>query len=388
MSDDLVSFKWTVQKGGYICVERFFAPWEPPAISRGDLLKTGGELLKFYDKQTDWYAQTLDYSTERARNEARDEALRQFGNSFSIPSSIEECITETGDDPGTVHVYVPLREHTGLFRTLAGTEPTTQGILEFAGIYGLLGIAGAEPVREWAGEISRLRRCVDLWDSTRGRDLAKLQMIIEWLKPDLVVYNPRAHCTMLNLPVPQEQQRTLDLFEPATETDGIPTPIYRSHFMTGMPSIRINVEQIQPVRRGDRIRPALAYLQEQVNTNLRRFGGTARTAWNRDFTRLSLRIVPRNLIGALWFQFARSMEGASDYRQCQVCQKWYEVSPDAARTDRVFCSDACRFRAYRKRQAQARELHKAGKSVEEIAAELNAEIQTIKGWVSKPALKR
>ena len=44
-------------------------------------------------------------------------------------------------------------------------------------------------------------------------------------------------------------------------------------------------------------------------------------------------------------------------RQCLQCGTWFEISPRAARTDRVFCSDACRFKAYRERQSRARRMH-------------------------------
>ena len=56
----------------------------------------------------------------------------------------------------------------------------------------------------------------------------------------------------------------------------------------------------------------------------------------------------------------------------------FEVSGDKGAK---FCKNACRFKAYRSRQAQAKQFAKAGMSMSKIAEELNTEVETVKGWI-------
>ena len=57
------------------------------------------------------------------------------------------------------------------------------------------------------------------------------------------------------------------------------------------------------------------------------------------------------------------------------------MSGAASRTDKQFCSNACRSKAYRDRQEQARQMFAAGKTVREIAKALDAKPEAVKGWV-------
>ena len=69
---------------------------------------------------------------------------------------------------------------------------------------------------------------------------------------------------------------------------------------------------------------------------------------------LSTRILPHNLIGALWLQLALAVEQSKSYRQCFECAKWFEVAPGVGRPEKQYCSDACRMRAYRKRKTDGK----------------------------------
>ena len=60
-------------------------------------------------------------------------------------------------------------------------------------------------------------------------------------------------------------------------------------------------------------------------------------------------IVPEDLESALWFQFAQAVSGTQEFIKCVECPSWYEIAPGAGRPEKKFCSDACRMRAYRKR---------------------------------------
>ena len=117
---------------------------------------------------------------------------------------------------------------------------------------------------------------------------------------------------------------------------------------------------------GDPIGPALHCMQSLINEHLHH-RASPRLLWEQSRDRLGLYIVPEGLIGALWLQFARAVERDARFRQCAECTTWFEVSPGRGRTDKQFCSTACRTKAYRKRQAEAARLHGEGQSIEEIA---------------------
>jgi hypothetical protein len=67
-----------------------------------------------------------------------------------------------------------------------------------------------------------------------------------------------------------------------------------------------------------------------------------------------LRFRPRHLLGALWVQLARAVDGNRSFRACQTCGRWFELDPSIARTNRLYHTAACRQKAYRQRVANQR----------------------------------
>jgi len=69
--------------------------------------------------------------------------------------------------------------------------------------------------------------------------------------------------------------------------------------------------------------------------------------------RSRLRAVPENLLGALWLQLARSVDGDIHYRRCgwRPCQNWIEITRtfDGHTKAAKFCCDAHRVYAHKKR---------------------------------------
>ena len=99
------------------------------------------------------------------------------------------------------------------------------------------------------------------------------------------------------------------------------------------------------------IEPALSYIQRVVNHRLK--GSVSpRLLWNRDRSRLGVYVAPGSLLGALWLQFAQAIEHDNNFRRCVECGTWFELTPRTARSDKVYCTNACRTKAYRKRQAE------------------------------------
>lgn len=61
---------------------------------------------------------------------------------------------------------------------------------------------------------------------------------------------------------------------------------------------------------------------------------------------------PENLLAAIWVQFAGAIEGETSFIPCVECSNWIAVAPGSNRPDKIYCSDACKMRAYRKRKAK------------------------------------
>jgi hypothetical protein len=93
--------------------------------------------------------------------------------------------------------------------------------------------------------------------------------------------------------------------------------------------------------------------------------------------------VPSSLIGLLWLQFADAIATNRIFKQCGQCKKWFETTQSSARTDKLYCSQTCRVRAYRTRQAEARDLHALGSTVSELAERFGSEPKTIEAWLGK-----
>jgi hypothetical protein len=261
-----------------------------------------------------------------------------------------------------VRRYSPMDQFPALFRTLADTPLSEDGVVRFANQYGglgvqeqirltrgpklSLGIGESGPV--WMNEIDAMRRAVQMWDAVRHGNTA-------WFQEHVHV-----------------------------EPKG-PEEVWVSYLEEG---VLYHREVIGPdlagfVRPNNVRRPTLLFVQRMINTRLRDHAAP-RLLYDSDQDRLGLHLVPENLLGALWLQFARAVDGNKDYRRCGGgCGRWMEISLDAHRTHRRFCSDACRNKAYRERQAEARRLYIEGLSVEQIAQQLGADFRAVQRWVTR-----
>jgi hypothetical protein len=63
-------------------------------------------------------------------------------------------------------------------------------------------------------------------------------------------------------------------------------------------------------------------------------------------------IRPENLVDALWAQLILKIDGKVNLHACIQCRKWFTLEAGHGRSDKVYCSDACRMRAYRKRKGR------------------------------------
>jgi len=87
----------------------------------------------------------------------------------------------------------------------------------------------------------------------------------------------------------------------------------------------------------------------------------------------------------MWLQFAQEVAGQAQHRPCKVCGKWLTISSDdyGFRSDREFCSAACRQKDYRAKIKEARRLRATGQTVRQIAKRFDTTTDTINNWLAK-----
>jgi hypothetical protein len=64
-----------------------------------------------------------------------------------------------------------------------------------------------------------------------------------------------------------------------------------------------------------------------------------------------LRVIPETLLTALWTQLVLAIDGNLTLRGCVQCRKWFTLEAGRGRSDKQYCSNACRMRAYRERKS-------------------------------------
>jgi hypothetical protein len=291
-----------------------------------------------------WYVNTEGYRWVRTLS-----AQKEFDRGDKEPGQeeYEHFITDLAPRPFTARFYYPLLNR-GLFLRFTNTDPTQEGILAFASEFGLLGtgvrsmifvpkpdddkhkvMVPAESISDWNREIFAMRHALRLWQLVQANDIAQLSRYIQWQIPTGVCYN--SHPDLPRGSHPDAPAHTIFRWI-ATED--------------------VNPELLSVFQHGDPVKPAMYQIQQMINQSLlERI--SPRMLWGADGTRLGLHMVPSGLIGALWLQFAQAITGNKNYRRCGRCENFFEVSPSTARTNRRFCSDACKSKAFRERLLDA-----------------------------------
>lgn len=279
--------------------------------------------------------------------------------------------------------YQPFVDDPALFLAFAALEPAPEQIRDFAAHFGLLGndltqtiadagrpvgdmtvshtvdgreiihhVGRGEPLVAWMQEIRAMREAVGIWRMAEDGDTASLSHHIRWSDDNKAV-----------------------IFE-SDPVRPIEAP-YHSQLLASPDFGAWALECFSP---GDVIGPALLFVQRVINEHLEPRASPL-LSWDVRQQRSRLQVKPGGLIGALWLQFAQAVHGKTEFRSCRECGKWFQIHPDIARTNRAFCSSACRSKAYRKRQDEARRLHAEGLSVADIAARLESNDATVRRWL-------
>jgi hypothetical protein len=286
------------------------------------------------------------------------------------------CVLKPAEVSVRVRQYQPLHDFTGLFRTFAAIlpGPEGEGIIAFANRFGPLGSPPMgfrltapgmdlpqtpdtwDLVGIWLLAIDEMNELVSLWDLVQKGDRSALSQLIQWQGRNQIYYHTWPN-TILGEGGKYGDQHLIF------------SPEHHGQWL----------RQFTP---GDVLMPALVYVQRRVNYWIEA-AASPKLRWDATKARTELVFIPGSLLGALWLQFARAIEGNRSYRQCKECGQWFEVSPETARTSRLFCSGPCRSKAYRGRQERAKELHDKGWSVKKIATELESDIPTVRRWLDK-----
>lgn len=249
------------------------------------------------------------------------------------------------DKTRMVKRYTPLASYPNLYQEFAETPLTQEGITAFANQYGLLSYerdlrklrevkvtetAGywtyAEPLDIWYSEIVAMQRCIELWGYLRLGQDENLARRISWTDDGSVWY------------------KNFDGNEPG-EDEG---DWFRSWI-----ALRNNpgdIEMLKKLEWGELRKPAFVYLQKKVNEHLA--GNLSpRLLWDIAFSGLDLVILPQDLKSAMWLQLAQAIVKQKTVRVCEVCGGHILVTNKfGTRSDKRYCSGACRAKAYRDRK--------------------------------------
>jgi hypothetical protein len=242
-------------------------------------------------------------------------------------------------DPGS-YVYAPLDDEK-LFLKFAALKSNREGIRKFADEYGNLwrtypseivkrksGSYSNEEMHgysllAWKYEIESLRELVELWKNARAARTEQLKKTIAWDGTDTVKYK-----------------------------------LHDSWFVLANANLnQILLERCKPP---NLVKPAMYLLQSQINNRLesmkrqiiprlvwcpgRRINGIARPD---DHLRVIFQ--PKDLLAAIWLQFAQAITEEYRLHKCEGCGEMFQVGKGARRSHTVTCSSKCRKRVSRAR---------------------------------------
>lgn len=187
------------------------------------------------------------------------------------------------------------------------------------GEYYSVGASFGTSLNLWLRKIAEIKSLVDVWESIASGRIKNLGSLISW-KEGAVHY----------------------------------------HFVTPSRSSRkllVQAGEENPFKPGEVLRPARYALQREINDHLSTEDSSREQALTkisymprllRDAdAQLHLAIRPRNLLSAMWLQFAQVVAGAYELRRCSMCSRHFLP----ARNDAVTCSGACRQKKSRKARA-------------------------------------
>jgi hypothetical protein len=281
---------------------------------------------------------------------------------------------ETLIEPGSES----LRLHGALFRDFADADSTPEGLRAFLDEHADLGTPptglsvpkpgtavfvfpydykGEGPDDRAILEKLMMKRCIRLWDMVRRDDRRGLARHIRRFDHPKEKLDWAHYCDFFydsHPELPRHQQA--------------PPPDIRekSKIFLG----NTDPDQVMLANRGD-LRPAArAYIMGVINNRLRDAMSVQVIESPGGKGRMELHYVPRDLLAALWVQFADEVTGGGESARCLICGRWFRRNKHK---DRVYCGDTCNVRACRTR-TRARTMMAEGKTLKQAARALKTRV--------------
>ena len=207
-------------------------------------------------------------------------------------------------------------EVSGLFLKFAQLTPTKESVLEFANLYGWLGvhqdvlvdnaISSAEPLEKWISEWHAMRVAVDLAAAVAGKN-------VKLLKTWLTFYD---------------------------EDDFLQFRHISEHGITRKKITPLNTMS-QYVRKNQWTRAGNIVLHEMINDRLEKMTGIG-VAFDPRLNQLSVQIKMTTLLAGMWMQLANNA-ARNRIARCDACKALIILE----RSNKRMCGEACRSRLYR-----------------------------------------
>ncbi len=286
--------------------------------------------------------------------------------------------------PGQVYEwseYSPLKRE-WLFQEFAEIPQTEDGIRAFADEWGLLGgkadldnpseaallhpqdsggaMIKGEMFEFWRGSIREMNRAVRLWKWVRLGQLESLRKFVYWREAG--EHNIAGWVFHEEHP---ERSSKFPNFVPSTGSF-------------------LDPEEYPELTRDCLAAASLRFVQRWVNKHLE-IRCSPRVLWHVDRKEYVVRMMPHDLLGAFWWQFARAFTGETKPRLCRMCGRLMQIGRGrfGFNESRVFCSAACRQKDHRARVNEAKRLRNEGLGLKAIADRLGTETAVIRNWIHK-----
>ena len=265
-----------------------------------------------------------------------------------------------GCDDDVETVSVTLRD-SALFLRIAAMQPTMEEIVELAKEYGPI---FGDRIFYWEFEVRILKFMVELWQSVVA--VRRTGFVAQHFKVDR---SGNVSCPCRELTDPTLQA----------------LPFSQAFHGDTMRAMRRRHGRLGPDRGdhnffvGTSIDGAREFLHRAFGIFLSHHH--CKPAFRRRGRSYEIAFEPDSPASVIWLQFALAVAEDKRFRPCEVCGRSFELSPDVNRTSRVYCTNACRVKAYRQRKDKAQRLRAKGKTLREIAAQLGSTTETVKEWL-------
>ncbi|MBI2844857.1 MAG: hypothetical protein HYX78_15805 [Armatimonadetes bacterium] len=251
---------------------------------------------------------------------------------------LDEMWDQADSQAETHREYAP-EDVPDLYRAFANTAISQDGVLEFAGRYGLLGVGETIPVEEETNP-----------DGSIWREYGRVEYAHEWKRQILLM---RGCVEILDLADDPFRPDAIALSKIFTRRGG--RWHVRSAYMPGyrgqgkIEHIDLEIWSDDPhsfasIGHDDVLSVATEFLRIVAD---RQLSGTTTASVVRDGDSGTLSLVyrPTSLLGAMWLQFAKVMTHTDNTRACLECGRTFEFQ----RRTRLFCGEACQKKFNRKK---------------------------------------